>query len=135
MTGSPEDAITLAQEAIRLSPRDPRIGHLHIRIGQAHLLQLRSDEAIRWLQRARRALPELPFVHLLLASAHGLTGDIDRAAAELGEARLLHGGDRYSSIDHVRAFSGGYRGATPDIRALFDITYLVGLRKAGMPEE
>jgi TolB-like protein/Flp pilus assembly protein TadD len=135
MTGSLEDAITLAQQAIRLSPRDPRIGHLHIRIGQAHLLQSRSGEAIRWLQRARRALPELPFVHLLLASAHGLTGDIDRAAAELGEARLLHGGDRYSSIDHVRAFSGGYRGATPDIRALFDTTYLVGLRKAGMPEE
>jgi len=108
---------------------------LHIRIGQAHLLQLHPDEAIRWLQRACRALPELPFVHLLLASAHGLKDDIERAAAELGEARLLHGGDRYSSIDRVKAFSGGYRGAVPDIRALFDTTYLVGLRKTGMPDE
>jgi len=74
-------------------------------------------------------------VHLLLASAHGLKDDIERAAAELGEARLLHGGDRYSSIDRVKAFSGGYRGAVPDIRALFDTTYLVGLRKTGMPDE
>jgi adenylate cyclase len=135
LTGALKEVIPLAERAIRLSPRGPRIGHLHIRIGHVHLLQLRPDEAIRWLQRALRALPELPFVHLLLASAHGLKDDIERAAAELGEARLLHGGDRYSSIDHVRAFSGGYRGAAADIRALFDTTYLVGLRKAGMPDE
>jgi hypothetical protein len=32
-------------------------------------------------------------------------------------------------------FRGQIRGARPEIRALFETTYLAGLRKAGMPEE
>jgi tetratricopeptide (TPR) repeat protein len=134
LTGSIEEVIPLEERAIRLSPRDPRIGWLYLRIGQVHQLQSRIDEAIQWLERARGAVPELPFVHLLLASAYGLKGDTERAAAELAEARRLHGGDRYSSIANVKAFRGGYWGA-PKIRDLFDATYIAGLRKAGMPEE
>jgi hypothetical protein len=73
-------------------------------------------------------------VHLLLASAYGLQGETERAAAELAEARRLHGGDRYSNIARQKAFSWRMAGA-PNIRALLEATYLVGLRKAGMPEE
>jgi TolB-like protein len=135
LTGSIEEVIPIEEQAIRLSPRDPAIGWWYLRIGQVHQLQSRNDEAIPWLERARSALPELPFAHLLLASAHGLKGDTERAAFELAEARRLHGGDRYSSIAHVKAFSGGYRGAAPKTRALFDATYIAGLRKAGMPED
>jgi hypothetical protein len=40
--------------------------------------------------------------------------------------------DRYSSIARLRAV-GPFGG--PKIRALFEATYFVGLRKAGMPEE
>jgi len=134
LTGSIEEVIPLEELAIRLSPRDPRIGWCYLRIGQVHQLQSRTDEAILWLERARGAVPELPFVHLLLASAYGLKGETERAAAELAEARRLHGGDRYSSIASVKAFRGGYWGA-PKIRALFDATYIAGLREAGMPEE
>jgi adenylate cyclase len=134
LTGSIEEVIPLEEQAIRLSPRDPRVGWLYLRIGQVHQLQSRTDEAIRWLERARGAVPELPFVHLLLASAYGLKGETERAAAELAEARRLHGGDRCSSIANVKAFRGGYWGA-PRIRALFDATYIPGLRNAGMPEE
>ena len=135
LTGSIEEVIPLEEQAIRLSPRDPRIGWLYLRIGHAHLLQSRIGEAIVWLERGRRAVPELPFVHLLLASACALKGETKRAAVELAEARRLHGGDRYLSVGHVRAFRGGYWGAAPKTRALFDATYLAGLRKAGMPEE
>ena len=132
MTGSLSNVIPLAEQALRLSPGNPWI---YFRLAHLRLLQSRPDAAIRWLEGARRAVPELPIVHLMLASAYGLKGDIDRAAAELNEARLLHVGDRFSSIAHIKAFPGGYRGAGPDTRALFDTTYLVGLRKAGMPEE
>ena len=135
LTGLIEEVIPIEEQAIRLSPRDPAIGWWYLRIGQVHQLQSRNDEAILWLEKARSALPELPFAHLLLASAYGLKGDTERAAAELAEARRLHGGDRYSSIAHVKAFSGGYRGAAPRTRALFDATYIAGLRKAGMPED
>jgi TolB-like protein len=135
LTGSIGEVIPIEEQAIRLSPRDPAIGWWYLRIGQVHQMQSRNDEAIRWLEKARGALPELPFAHLLLASAYGLNGDIERAAAELAEARRLHGGDRYSSITRVKAFSGGYRGAAPKTRALFDATYIAGLRKAGMAED
>jgi len=75
----------------------------------------------------------------IFAAAYGLKGDTKRAAAELAEARKLVSDDRYSSIAHLQAAgccgtAAGYWGA-PRTRALFDATYFVGLRKAGMPEE
>jgi predicted Zn-dependent protease len=126
---------SLEEQAIRLSPHDPRIGHFYRDIGFVHLLQSRLGEAILWLERARSAIPELPWTHLLLASAYGLQGETERAATELAEARGLQGGDRHSSIARIKAFSGGYGGMTPEIRTLLDATYIAGLRKAGVPEE
>ena len=132
LTGSLEDAITLALQAIRLSPRDPRIGYFYIRIGHTHLLQSCPDKAIPWLERARGAVPEIPFVHALLASAHGLKGDIGRATVELAKARRLSADNRWSSIAHWKAV--GYFGV-PKVRTLMEATYIAGLRKAGMPDE
>jgi adenylate cyclase len=129
--GSIEEVIPLEEQAIRLSPRDPRIGHFYFRIGNVHLLQSRTDEAIVWLERARSAVPELPFVHALLASAYGLKGETGRAAAELAEARKLGGEGSYSSVAGLRARSFMAR----KIRPLAEATYFAGLLKAGMPEE
>jgi len=94
LTGSIEEVIPIEEQAIRLNPRDPAIGWWYLRIGQVHQLQSRNDEAIPWLEKARSALPELPFVHLLLASAYGLKGDIERGAAELAKGlfRGISGG-------------------------------------------
>jgi len=132
LTGSIEEVIPLAEQAIRLSPRDPQIGYFYMRIGHVHLLQSCPADAILWLERARAAAPEIPFVHALLAAAHGLRGDIERAGAELARVRALAAANRWSSIAHLRAV--GYWGV-PKVRALFEATYLAGLRKAGMPEE
>ena len=138
--GSIEEVIPLQEQALRLSPRDPNIGVYYLRIGLVHLLQSRTDEAIIWLEKARGAMSGHPMPHAFLASVHALEGEIERAAAELTEARRLSGDDRYSSITHLKA--AGYFGATapgyfgaPKIRALFKATYFAGLRKAGMPEE
>ena len=132
LTGSLEDAIALAQLAIRVSRRDPRIGYFYMRIGHAHLLQSCPGEAIPWLERARGAVPAIPFVHALLASAHGLKGDIGPAAAELAKARGLAAANRWSSLAHLKAV--GYWGVR-ETRALHEATYFAGLRKAGMPDE
>jgi len=56
-------------------------------IGSVRLLQLRTDEAIGWLEKARSASPEMPVVHARLASAYALKGETERAAASLAEAR------------------------------------------------
>jgi adenylate cyclase len=130
--GSIEEVIPLEEQAIRLSPRDPQIASRYFRIGLVHLLQSRTDEAILWLERARSANPELPHVHASLASAYGLKGETDRAAAELAEARRLRGEGSFPSIAQMEAH--GYWGV-PKIRALFESTYLAGLHKAGVPAE
>jgi adenylate cyclase len=133
--GPIEDSISAEKQAIRLSPRDSNIGIWYFRIGQARLLQSRFDEAIRWLEKARDANPELAVNHADLAAAYALHGDAKQAAAELTEAQRLDA--NYSSITRLkRSLSRNQsRGARPEIRALFEKTYYTGLRKAGMPEK
>jgi adenylate cyclase len=133
LTGAIEEAIPLEEQAIRLSPRDPAIYSRYLAIGEVHLLQSRTEEAIVWLEKARSANPRSQFVHGWLASAYALKGDLGRAGAELAEARRLSADDRYSSIAHLHASFPGV--AAPKVLALAEATYLAGLRKAGMPEE
>jgi len=129
------DALIPAQEtAIRLSPRDPVLGAFYGRIGRAHLLQSRTDEAVVWFEKARNASPRHSMYRALLASAYALNGDTERAITELTEARRLAPDDRYSSIARSRLFVYSGWGA-PKIRALVETTCFNGLRKAGVPEE
>jgi adenylate cyclase len=135
--GPIEDGISAEEQAIRLSPRDPNIGLWYFRIGQGRLLQARFEDAIRWLQRARDALPGLAAHHAYLAAAYALHGDAKQAAAELAEAQRLAPSGSYSSIAKLKLSLSHdqSQGARPEIRALFETSYYAGLRKAGMPEE
>jgi TolB-like protein/class 3 adenylate cyclase/Flp pilus assembly protein TadD len=130
-TGSIEEVIPLMEQAIRLSPRDPGIGHCYDLIGTVHLLRSHIDEAIVWLEKARSAMPGAPIFHSQLASAYALSGDAEHAATELAEARRLSSDDRYSNLARLRTVMG----LAPKIRTLIEATYFEGLRKAGMPEE
>ena len=132
LNGWLDEVIPLAEQAIRLSPRDPYIGSRYHLIGTVHLLQSHIDEAIVWFEKARSAMPTVPFHHSWLASAYALKGETERAAADLAEARRLSADDRFTSIAHVKV--DGSR-AAPKLRALFEATYFAGLRKAGVPEE
>jgi adenylate cyclase len=138
-TGHIDEAIPLVEHAIRLSPRDPYIPNWYYQIGYVHLLQSRTDEAIVWLERARGGNPTSPNIRAVLASAYGLKGETERAAAELAEARRLSRDDRYSDIAHLTAAGAPQSGpeywGVPKVRDLFEATYFAGLRKAGMPEE
>ena len=128
--GSIEEVIPLVERAIRLTPRDPNIGLMYFRIGEIHLLQSWVGEAITWLEQARGANPEYPFIHAFLAATYGLDGDKERAASELAEARKLQGEGSYSSIARLNKQSFGLSN-----HALLEGTFFAGLRKAGMPEE
>ena len=139
LTGSIDEMIPLEEQCIRLSRYDPFVGYMYVRIGLVHLLRSRIGEAIVWFEKARIANPRLVDLRALLASAYALNGETERAAAELAEARRLRGDGRYSSIARLKAI--GYFGIPGEdaevakVRALFESTYLAGLRKAGMPEE
>ena len=131
--GSIEEVTPLVEQAIRLSPRDPGIGHCYDLIGTVHLLQSHIDEAVVWLEKARSAMPGVPIFRSHLAAAYAVSGKTERASAELAEARMLRAEDAFSSITEIKA--GAPRSLSPKTRALYDATYLAGLRKAGMPEE
>jgi TolB-like protein/class 3 adenylate cyclase/Tfp pilus assembly protein PilF len=129
--GAIEEAIPAQEQAIRLSPRDPRLPNWYWRIGMAHLLKARVDDAISWLEKARTTNPRLAGPRAWLASAYGLAGNSEGAAAELVEARRLSGDNRYASIacfKHANALGA-------KLYAIAEDTFFAGLRKAGMPEE
>jgi len=131
--GSMDEVIPLQEQAIRLSPRDPRIAWWYFLIGTVHLLQSRTDEAIVWLEKARSAVPAEPIAHSSLAAAYALSGDLDRAGNELTDARRLRGEGSFLTIAKMKP--GVWSSISPKTRALYEATYFAGLRKAGMPEE
>jgi len=129
--GAIEQAIPAQEQAIRLSPRDPRLPNWYWRIGMAHLLKARIGDAISWLEQARSANPRLAGPRAWLAAAYALRGNTEGAAAELVEARRLSGDNRYATI------TGFKRSAAlgAKLYALAEDTFFAGLRKAGVPEE
>ena len=131
-TGPLYESIAHLEQAIRLSPRDPLIGIWYYAIGRVHLLQSRTDEAVRWLEKARRTNPQQTLAHAFLAAAYALKNETERAKVELAEARLIAVDDRFSTIARLKT-SWSY--AVPEIRTLYEATFFAGLRKAGMPEE
>jgi len=130
LTGSVDGVVPNFEQAIRLSPHEPGIAPWYGRLGVVHLLQSHLDEAIASLEKARSENARLPFVHAWLAAAFALKGEDKRAHSELAEAQQLS--DAYASVASVKK-SNWF--AKPEIRALAEATYFVGLRKAGMPEQ
>jgi adenylate cyclase len=129
--GAIEEAIPAQEQAIRLSPRDPRLPNWYWRIGMVHLLKARIGDAVSWLEQARSANPRLAGPRAWLASAYALAGNGEGAATELIEARRLSGDNRYSSIAGFKRAAA--LGAKMYARA--EDTFFAGLRKAGVPEE
>ena len=132
LLGLIDEAIPLLEQALLLTPQDPLVYVVYLRLGRARLLQSRTEDAIVWLEKSRSTHPSYSFTHAWLAAAYGLKGDTEHAAAELTEARRLGGEGFMSSIARVRADS---RFETPAGRTLRDAIYFVGLRKAGVPEQ
>jgi tetratricopeptide (TPR) repeat protein len=129
-TGPIDDAIPFQEQAIRLSPRDPWIWNWYFRIGEAHLLQSRLDEAIAWLEKARNAAPAVWFLDLWLAAAYALNGSPESARNHLAAAKELQGANFDQSVTRL---SGRFAPA-PEIRARFEAIIRAGLN-AGISEE
>ena len=99
--GPVDDAILAQERAIRLSPRDRALCNWYFRIGEAHLLQSRVDQAIDWLEKARSGTPALWYVHAWLAAAYAHKGDLKHARAELAAAMTLQGSGLERGIAHI----------------------------------
>jgi TolB-like protein len=132
-TGAVDEVIPPTEYAIRLSPHDRMLAAWYCQIGAVHLLKARTDEAVRWLEKARSAYAGAHQIHAWIAAGYALKGETKRASIALGEARRLS--NRYSNIAGLKAAPGRQWLGAPKLRALAEPTYFAGLRLAGMPEE
>jgi adenylate cyclase len=118
--GRYEQAISDVQQAMRLSPRDPRIGLWLVTLGDAELGLGHFDAAIDEYKKAIDAGWRAYQSYRGLAAAYALDGRMEEATSALAEARRLN----------------------PELTLKSQQTHSVnipplleGLRKAGLPEE
>jgi len=129
--GEPQGAIPRFEKAMRLDPSYPSIAVYYWGLGACQLLLGNVDEAIKLLTKARAANQRPYFIHLWLAGALGLRGDLDEARAALAEAAKLK--PELTSLTQIRSH---YPWSTnPRHVALRKETVDAGLLRAGLPEE
>ena len=96
----------------------------------SRLLLNDADRAIELLTKARASNPHGYYVHLMLAGALGLKGNLDDAKAALAEA--LARKPEINSLARLREYAWMNN---PSYWALREKTVNVGLRRVGFPDE
>jgi TolB-like protein len=120
----PDEAILAAQQAMRLSPRDP-LTFLFVQANAfAHLAAGRYEAGMPWADEALRQNGGLPALRFKLSFC-GHLGRLNEAKECLNRLRELHPDPTVASV--MRDVS---RGVAPEIAARM----AEGLRKAGVPD-
>ena len=127
--GRPDRALELADNAIRLSPRDPHLRGLYHMKGWAFFMKRQDDQAIEWLRRAEGGTV---FTELILAAALALTGR-QADAHETLKRYLAVNGVTSKTIAQLRKQQLSL--ADNSTWVAYNERLFEGLRKAGMPEE
>ena len=129
--GQPEACIPNNEKAIWLNPRDTLVGNRIQVLGLCHLLLDHVDQAIDLLRKALAANPRHWYTHFFLARALGLRGNLDEARAELADAIKIK--PEIQSLAQFRAVFPWH--SNPPYWALLEKTAIIGLRRAGFPDE
>ena len=115
-----EQAKSDLRQAMRLSPRDPKIRLWQMQLGIPELEQGHYDAAIDEFHKAIEAGYRQFVPYAMLAAAYALNGKMDDAKSALAEARRLNPNLTVKwFIEH-----------SPNFPRVFE-----GVRKAGLPEE
>jgi tetratricopeptide (TPR) repeat protein len=115
-------------EALRISPRDTRVGIWAFIAGFAKFYSGRDEEAVAWLSRSIEISPNMTTPHFYLAAALARLACLDearealRAGLELNPSLTISRLRSLAFSDHPVYLAGRER--------VYD-----GLRKAGLPEE
>lgn len=124
--GRVEQAKPDFRQAMRLSPRDPKISLWHFALGGSELEQGHYDAAIDELHKALDAGWRAYIPYAVLAAAYALEGKGDEAKSALAEARRLNpsltvkwliGEFAARAEDYRRPAQSGAAGGVNDIRA------------------
>jgi tetratricopeptide (TPR) repeat protein len=128
--GEPEACIPHGEKGLRLSPRGPGAWNWLALLGNCHLSANHVDLATDYLIKARAAAPQIWWLHLYLAGALGLKGDLDGGRASLAEGIKLR--PEMNSIAHFRDLRPWY--SSPKTLEQEEHSVMEGLRSIGFPE-
>ncbi len=120
-----EKGLELLQKAIRLSPKDISIPLRISMFAVHHFIEGRYEEACAWAEKTLHDNPNFPTAYRMLASAHGILGNLAKARAAYEQFDRLAPGATIATTLRAVPFA-------------FDDDaerYAEGLRRAGMPEE
>src|SRR5262249_40716861 len=109
--GEPEACIPVGEKGLRLTPNDGFAWSFLPQLGRCHLAANHVDVATDYLIKARAAAPQVWWIHLYLAGALGLKGDLDGGRAALAESLKLK--PEIDSIAHFitrRGWGGSPKG-------------------------
>ena len=120
----PDEAITAAEQAIRLSPHDPTIHNFYPALCTAHLASGRYEEALLWADRALGRNGGLPALRqkLSLCGHLGRREETDECLQRLRET--------YPEPTVAAVMRAVPKGMSPELAARI----AEGLRHAGLPE-
>jgi tetratricopeptide (TPR) repeat protein len=127
--GQPAEAISLIERCLRLAPHD-LITPLNLaRLGLCKLLLGQIDEAVTCLRKGRAGNPRLYYIHMLLASALGLKGELAEAGAALRQAVEIN-----SKVGSQSALTSMLTQTSPEYIDLYRTTVQAGLLLAGLAQ-
>lgn len=127
MLNRPDEALASIRQAMRISPRDPKLPTWHMFAGTAYLHLGQDRQAVESLTRSVEGAPMSPFGRLFLASALALCDRIPEAQVQMAQFKQLRPGFTLSR------FRAAEPSDAPAFRQQREHVY-EGLRKAGMPE-
>ena len=132
-TGDSGAAIPLIEKALRLSPRDSGVAFGYLNLGDCYLFLGQPDKAMELFRKGVAAAPRIYYIHLVLAGALGLKGELDEARSEIAESQKIKPdiGSVSRWRDELRRIGLGH----PLWLAQMDQTVFEGLRRAGFPDE
>ena len=131
--GKPDAAMPHFERGIRRQVRHRNLFNLYINLGRCHLFSGHIGEAVELLRRGRMLAPDMWYVHLELAGALSLVGNLEDAKSEIAESVKLK--PEINSIARWRTLAVTLGHGHPQFQALREKTTYAGLRAVEFPEE
>jgi tetratricopeptide (TPR) repeat protein len=124
-----EEALAVARDGVRVSPRDPQLNQFHLAASDAALALGHDEDAVEWARKSVDAHPSYVWGYVHLASAYALNSQLTEARTALATANKLHPGITIADFYENWSNPTGNAAATAALERQMD-----GLHKAGMPE-
>jgi TolB-like protein/Flp pilus assembly protein TadD len=128
--GDAAKAVEMYAQAVALSPKNDANAIFRHNLARANFMLGDYKAAIDWYSQALQAEPQDASLHIGLAMAYAMSGDIARAQAEVREVRRLRPGFKVD-VEKLRADAAN---ESPQARAYIEDKVIPAYRKAGLTE-